>query len=89
MSLVFPQIAQLNVKINELKDLQDEAIKSEDFGKAQELKNEISECQDKVLLLKASLMGSFVSSSSEVMEEDEDEEVKPKIFIYNVSLMAP
>ncbi|XP_065220957.1 condensin complex subunit 3 [Planococcus citri] len=75
------KIAQLNVKISELKEQQEDAIRNEDFTKAQDLKAEISDMLDKIQDLKATLMGTRSINSVNFTEDsisDHEEEEDPK-----------
>lgn len=45
MFLIFLQIANIRVKLNELKEILDETVRSQDFSRAAEVKQNISELE--------------------------------------------
>lgn len=61
-----------------MKELQEDAIKQEDYSKAQDLKADISDVQDKIQELKATLMGSVIINSVNCTEDStsDHEDVK-------------
>lgn len=62
------------MKLVELKDAQEDAVRLEDFMKAQDLKGDISDVQDRIQELKASLMDTLPANGScDLMSDDGDD----------------
>jgi len=72
-------MARLEVRLEELNDLQEEAIRVQDFTKADSLKNDITFVREQISLLKENFYCKPVSihcdSMEEVQELMEDDDV--------------
>lgn len=73
-------MAKLEVRLEELNDLQEEAIRVQDFSKANTLKNDITSVKEQISLVKESFFCKPTSVCYDSMEDEqqivaEDEEV--------------
>lgn len=63
----------MEVRLEELREQQEESIKVEDYEKAMTLKTEITNIREKINVLKDSLYAKPTSICYEVPESDEDD----------------
>lgn len=88
-------MAQLEVQLDELKEEQEEAVRSENYAVAEKLKNEMLLVRKKICNLKEDLFDGAVRVSREInaiQDEyylDESDEVRPAIlFIHSINLFS-
>lgn len=81
-------MAQLEVRLEELKDQQEESVRQEDYSKAMTLKTEISVIREKINSVKENLYAKPTSICYDIPEVDDEfsEENYEVITDFNLSL---
>lgn len=80
-------MAQLEVRLEELKDQQEESVRQEDYSRAMILKTEISSIREKINSVKENLYAKPTSVCDDIPEVDEFSEENDEVITdFNLSL---